>query len=176
MSFLKKRSKAAQEPVDITNQSRDPDEYASSCHPEFEHLICFICEGVFHDPVQCPNEHYFCKDCVKQWLRKHETCPVDLKELSENDLKAAPKILRDIISSLHLKCRYHVFGCQQLVYPGTKREPSSMVREHTASCQFRLWALVHHDYNLVPQREHQQDQRQGHGGDTGLEPEVVTLD
>ena len=131
----------------IKDTGTEPENYASSENAEFEYLICFICEGVFKDPVQCPDEHYFCRDCVTRWIMKdnNHCCPADLAPLHPSELRAAPRILRNIIDALQVKCRYHVFGCQTTINSGSV----TTIEDHVSCCDFRWWSLIDHDYNLI---------------------------
>lgn len=118
-----------------------PEEFASYNNPEFEHLICFICEGVYVDPVQCSEEHYFCRRCITQWLHRSQTCPVDRDPLVVEDLRPPPRILRDILASLQLSCRFRPFGCSEAIH--TDEE---MQRKHLSCCHFRSLPLKDHNY------------------------------
>lgn len=120
--------------------SNDPEAYMSCGRPEFQHLICLICEGVYDDPVQCPSEHYFCKHCITNWLTRSQTCPIDRNVLQVRDLEPAPRILSDVINSLEIHCRYHCFGCQTGV---AQKEP---LPSHLAVCGYRWLPLRDHDY------------------------------
>ena len=40
-------------------------------------LMCGICQAPAEDPKQCAQGHLFCADCIKQWLDKSKTCPMD---------------------------------------------------------------------------------------------------
>ena len=43
-----------------------------------EELICPICSAVLEEPLQAPEcEHAFCAACIKEWLNRQRTCPVD---------------------------------------------------------------------------------------------------
>lgn len=119
----------------------EPEQFASYNNPEFEHLICCICEGVFVDPVQCPSEHYFCRKCITQWLCRSQTCPVDRDPLVAEDLRPPSRILRDILASLQLSCRFRPFGCSEGIH--TDEE---MQRKHLSCCHFRSLPLKDHNY------------------------------
>jgi hypothetical protein len=50
-------------------------------------LQCSICRKVLKDPVECPNEHYFCSSCIRKNLRENaETCPMCQHHLTEETL------------------------------------------------------------------------------------------
>ena len=79
-------------------------------------LQCSVCLKVFKDPVQCPNEHYFCRSCVQKNLRHNaETCPVCQHPLTEETLTKAPRILTELLESLMIRCDYENRGCQELI-------------------------------------------------------------
>ena len=79
-------------------------------------LQCSVCLKVFKDPVQCPNEHYFCRSCIQRNLRHNaETCPVCQHPLTEETLTKPPRILTELLESLMIRCDYENRGCQELI-------------------------------------------------------------
>ena len=79
-------------------------------------LQCSVCLKVFKDPVQCPNEHYFCRSCIQRNLRHNaETCPVCQHPLTEETLTKPPRILTELLESLMIQCDYENRGCQELI-------------------------------------------------------------
>ncbi len=79
-------------------------------------LLCPICRNVLKDPVQCPNEHYFCRSCVGEHLRKNsKTCPMCQHHLTEETLTKPPRILTDMLQSLKIRCDHAKRGCRELI-------------------------------------------------------------
>ena len=79
-------------------------------------LRCSVCLKVFNDPVQCPNQHYFCRSCIEENLRHNaETCPVCQHPLTEETLTKPPRILTELLESLMIRCDYENRGCQELI-------------------------------------------------------------
>ena len=79
-------------------------------------LLCPICRNVLKDPVQCPNEHYFCRSCVGEHLRKNsKTCPMCQHHLTEETLTKPPRILTDMLLSLKIRCDHAKRGCRELI-------------------------------------------------------------
>ena len=79
-------------------------------------LQCSICLKVLKDPVQCPNEHYFCGSCIRKCLRENaETCPMCQHHLTEETLTKPPRILTDFLQSLMIRCDHENRGCPELV-------------------------------------------------------------
>jgi len=77
-----------------------------------EELICTICSCVLEDPLQAPQcEHAFCSACINEWLTRQPTCPVDRAAISPTDLKPVPRILRNLLSRLSIKCDNATQGC-----------------------------------------------------------------
>lgn len=120
--------------------TNDPEQYTSHQNPEFQHLICVICEGMYTEPQQCSSEHYFCRSCITNWITRSQTCPIDRSRLTIDDLRPAPRILSDMIQSLQIRCRYHLFGCKQ----GLSGETS--LAHHLLVCDWRWHPLRDHDY------------------------------
>lgn len=81
-----------------------------------EELICPICSGVLQDPVQAPIcEHAFCTACINEWFNHQETCPVDRQPITSSILKPVPRILKNLLSRLTIKCPNVEFGCEQVI-------------------------------------------------------------
>ena len=79
-------------------------------------LQCSICLKVLKDPVQCPNEHYFCHSCIQKWLHDNsETCPMCQHHLTEETLTKPPRILTELLESLMIRCDHENRGCRELV-------------------------------------------------------------
>ena len=98
-----------------------PDSFGGYEEDRFENKVdiklqCSVCLKVFKDPVQCPNEHYFCRSCIQTNLRHNaETCPVCQHPLTEETLTKPPRILTELLDSLMIRCDYENRGCQYLV-------------------------------------------------------------
>ena len=98
-----------------------PDSFGGYEEDRFENKVdiklqCSVCLKVFKDPVQCPNEHYFCRSCIQRNLRHNaETCPVCQHPLTEETLTKPPRILTELLDSLMIRCDYENRGCQELI-------------------------------------------------------------
>ena len=92
-------------------------------------FICAICQKVLKDPVQCHNEHYFCKACITQHLKNSQTCPVCMEKVTET-LSRPPRIVTNILNALIINCDHSERGCTQLI---------ELVRleDHTRSCNYK---------------------------------------
>ena len=112
-----------------------PDSFGGYEEDRFENKVdiklqCSVCLKVFKDPVQCPNEHYFCRSCIQRNLRHNaETCPVCQHPLTEETLSKAPRILTELLESLMIRCDYESRGCQELI----KLE---FLERHVRSCGY----------------------------------------
>ncbi|CAB4038367.1 E3 ubiquitin- ligase PDZRN3 [Paramuricea clavata] len=79
-------------------------------------LQCSICLKVLKDPVQCPNEHYFCRSCIRKCLHENaETCPMCQHHLTEESLTKPPRILTELLDSLMIRCDHENRGCPEFV-------------------------------------------------------------
>ena len=79
-------------------------------------LQCSVCLKVLKDPVQCPNEHYFCRSCIQRSLRENsEACPMCQHHLTEETLTKPPRILMDFLQHLEIRCDHENRGCQELI-------------------------------------------------------------
>lgn len=81
-----------------------------------EELICPICSAVLEDPRLAPEcEHAFCADCIHEWLNRQQTCPVDRRSISIAELKPVPRILKNLLSRLEIRCDNEEYGCATVV-------------------------------------------------------------
>ncbi|CAN7999549.1 unnamed protein product, partial [Ixodes pacificus] len=81
-----------------------------------EELICPVCSGVLEEPLQAPQcEHAFCQGCIRQWLSRQQTCPVDRQSITAAQLKPVPRILRNLLARLQMSCDNAQFGCEAIV-------------------------------------------------------------
>lgn len=95
-----------------------------------DELKCPICCFVLQDAVQAPTcEHTFCQDCINEWLSRQSNCPVDRQPLTRLDLKPAPRVLRNFLAKLDIKCDFASGGCPAVV----KLE---LLQAHMDSCDF----------------------------------------
>lgn len=98
--------------------------------PVDDELKCPICCFVLQDAVQAPNcEHTFCQHCITQWLSHQASCPVDRQPLSRSDLKPAPRVLRNFLAKLDIRCDFASGGCVAVV----KLE---LLQSHMDTCDF----------------------------------------
>lgn len=58
-------------------------------------------------------EHAFCRACISEWLSRQPTCPVDRNAITAANLRAVPRILRNLLS------RYVTCIESNAHYPGT---------------------------------------------------------
>ncbi len=93
-------------------------------------LQCSVCLKVLKDPVQCPNEHYFCRSCIQKSLRENsEACPMCQHHLTEETLTKPPRILMDFLQNLEIRCDHENRGCREF----TKLE---FLDQHVDSCGY----------------------------------------
>lgn len=92
-------------------------------------FLCPICNDVYVDPIQCPEEHIYCEKCIKQWLSRKSSCPLDQKGLAVNDLKSVPRVFKNMLDNLELKCEFAGVGC-----PVTTT--LSSIKDHEDHCSF----------------------------------------
>ena len=98
-----------------------PDSFGGYEDDRFENevdirLQCSVCLKVLKDPVQCPNEHYFCRSCIQRNLRHNaETCPMCQHPLTVETLTRPPRILTELLENLMIRCDYENRGCQELI-------------------------------------------------------------
>ena len=79
-----------------------------------EDLICPICYYVLKNPISCSNNinaHSFCKECIDQYLKENNKCPVcklnfEYKIINE---------LNDSLNKLSFECLFNKEGCKEIL-------------------------------------------------------------
>jgi len=74
-------------------------------------------------------ETLFCHECIKDWLARDQSCPVDRKPLTLNKLKSPPRIAKTLLGNLELRCDFSSRGCDKML----KLEH---IRDHEDECAF----------------------------------------
>ncbi|CAB4002160.1 E3 ubiquitin- ligase NRDP1-like [Paramuricea clavata] len=106
----------------------DDERFESIVNRNFHCLICF---NVLKDPVMCRrNQHYFCRGCITEHLRRNShTCPTCADELSVETLQDVPRIVKDYLDELSIRCDHYDRGCRELVQ-------LQNLKRHVAECGF----------------------------------------
>jgi hypothetical protein len=74
-----------------------------------ENVVCSICQGLIYHPQQCQKcEHNFCNDCIKLWLRNHNTCPFRC----QNPTFKESRLMKNLLEKLNFKCP---LGCDDII-------------------------------------------------------------
>lgn len=60
-------------------------------------------------------EHAFCRTCINEWINRQPTCPLDRTAITSTQLRAVPRILRNLLARLCIKCDNIVYGCNTVV-------------------------------------------------------------
>ncbi len=95
-----------------------------------KNFFCPICTDVLKDPVQCHNEHYFCRSCITKHLKNSQTCPVCMEKLTEEALTKPARIVTGYLDGLMINCDHSERGCTELVELGC-------LETHISVCKYR---------------------------------------
>jgi len=60
-------------------------------------------------------EHAFCRTCINEWINRQPTCPLDRTPITSTQLRAVPRILRNLLARLCIKCDNIMYGCNMVV-------------------------------------------------------------
>lgn len=71
-----------------------------------DEVQCQICTLVLENAIETPCEHFFCNDCIKDWITFHPVCPVDRLPLTIADLRPPSRLLRNLLDRLEIKCDF----------------------------------------------------------------------
>ena len=79
-------------------------------------FLCLICFNVLKDPVLCRrNQHCFCRGCITKHLENFRRCPTCADELTEETLTEPPRMVKEYLNELNIRCIYHDRGCEEIV-------------------------------------------------------------
>src|SRR6266487_2608508 len=99
---------------------------------EEEMLTCHICQDVLKNAVVAPCcLQTFCDDCIRDWLKKDNTCPNDRKSMTESDLIRAARMVTKMLGKLQICCDYEGNGCKQIVQ-------LKNLASHCLKCRFKF--------------------------------------
>ena len=94
-------------------QGYDEERFVTSISRNF---LCLICFSVLKDPVLCPrNQHCFCRGCITKHLENSRRCPTCADELTEETLIQPPRMVKDYLDELNIRCVYRDRGCEEIV-------------------------------------------------------------
>eukprot|EP00301_Raphidiophrys_heterophryoidea_P007108 c1279_g1_i1.p1 GENE.c1279_g1_i1~~c1279_g1_i1.p1 ORF type:complete len:458 (+),score=69.80 c1279_g1_i1:64-1374(+) len=91
-----------------------------------EDFICPICHGVLNMPILTPCGHVFCEECVTGWVTRNRRCPVCQLSVHLTEIRNAPFILKNLLSSLKIRCTHAGCTNQNLVL--------ETITTHESSC------------------------------------------
>ncbi len=96
-----------------------------------QNFHCLICYNVLKDPVMCRrNEHHFCRGCITEHLRRNfNKCPTCADELTVETLQEVPRIVKNYLNELSIRCDHYDRGCRELVQ-------LQNLQRHVAECGF----------------------------------------
>ena len=98
--------------------------------PVDKNFFCPICTDVLKDPVQCHNQHLFCRACITEHLKNSQTCPVCMQELTEEALSKPARIVTGYLDRLTISCEHKERGCVELVELGR-------LETHISVCEYK---------------------------------------
>ncbi|XP_046840042.1 influenza virus NS1A-binding protein homolog B-like [Xenia sp. Carnegie-2017] len=79
-----------------------------------QRFVCSICLKVFKDPVQCPNEHYFCHTCIERYLLASKRCPQCRCLLTRETLRIS-RFVREMLNDFDIRCVNVNRGCPDVI-------------------------------------------------------------
>ncbi|KAM7540419.1 hypothetical protein Aperf_G00000022960 [Anoplocephala perfoliata] len=82
-------------------------------------LECSICIQRLKDPRSLPCDHVFCRDCITDWLRTNNECPLCRKRSTLDDLKKI-FFLNEILDNIHTEDKPACDACHDVVDELTK--------------------------------------------------------
>ena len=95
-----------------------------------KYLTCPICTEIFDNPIRISCGHTFCEDCLSEWGRKSNFCPLCRKQYS-NEYSGKDLIAQSIINDSIVHCIFK--GCPW-------KDKLSNLQSHINTC---IWNPAH---------------------------------
>ena len=128
----------------------EPSRFVGEVPPD---LLCHICQQVLSEPLETPCQHAFCADCIRQWLNKTASCPVDRKPVTIPQLNPLHRVVRSLLDQLIIKCDFVERGCTHTMRLETRRSHVLTCGYGDGLCGYRECALNEHktaeEYGLL---------------------------
>lgn len=84
-----------------------------------DELICAICYAVLKNPLMTDCcQQTFCDDCITEWIGEQNSCPNCRKVVMSSQLRPIPRLLKNMIDELIIKCEFQRNGCSSRVTIG----------------------------------------------------------
>ena len=139
-------------------QGYDEERFVTTISRNF---LCLICFNVLKDPVLCPrNQHCFCRGCITKHLENSRRCPTCADELTEETLTEPPRMVKDYLNELNIRCLYHDRGCEEIVQLQHLDQHEDSCGFSPAVCRNQDCAailnkrdLIHHESELCEYRK-----------------------
>ena len=117
-----------------------------------KNFFCIICIEVLKDPVQCHNQHYFCKVCITKHLQNSQTCPVCVDNLTEEALCKPPRIVTDYLNGLIINCSHSERGCTEMMELGRLKTHEAVCTYKPVACSSEQCSVI---VNMKDLEEHE---------------------
>ena len=139
-------------------QGYDEERFVTTISRNF---LCLICFNVLKDPVLCPrNQHCFCRGCITKHLENSRRCPTCADDLTEETLTEPPRMVKDYLNELNIRCIYHNRGCEEVVQLQhlDQHEDScgftpAVCRNQSCGALLNKRDLIHHESELCEYRK-----------------------
>ena len=124
-------------------------------------FLCLICFNVLKDPVLCRrNQHCFCRGCITKHLENFRRCPTCADELTEETLTEPPRMVKEYLNELNIRCIYHDRGCEEIAQLQhlDQHEDScgftpAVCRNQGCGATLNKRDLIHHESELCEYRK-----------------------
>lgn len=119
-----------------------------------ENLTCPICYCPFDNPIRLPCDHFFCEDCIGEAVQSQphglQCCPVCRSSIDQSSTSAAPRIIKQMLDDLRVRCPSHRHGCDAEM-------PRSSVQDHIENeCYYaEIECPVNHCPHWISRRDAQ---------------------
>jgi hypothetical protein len=80
------------------------EQFSQENHALISEYICFLCKGIYHDPVVDICGHVFCKECLFKSLQLSKLCPITNTKLESFTLHPIP-FITSILDKQNILCR-----------------------------------------------------------------------
>ena len=93
----------AQLPLDLFSEE------SSESREMLSEFICYLCKGVYFEPVLDSCGHVYCKKCINQHFDRSDICPIYKTKSSKSISKL--EFANKILEKYKIRCKNYNYGC-----------------------------------------------------------------
>jgi hypothetical protein len=91
-------------------RSLSPEDFLSDYRLAVSEYICYLCRGIYLDPVTESCGHVFCRNCIEKSLEISRLCPITNNVIDSGNIKPSG-LVRIFLDNTKMFCKQMLSGC-----------------------------------------------------------------